>query len=68
MGRKPTDDELADPDFQALFVALEKVSKPVVVTRAGFIHRASTAGSARRTPQLEPSEIEHPVSEGRPDE
>ena len=31
MGRKLTDEELADPDFQALIVALEKVSKPVAV-------------------------------------
>jgi hypothetical protein len=33
MGRKLTDEELADPDFQALIVALEKVSKPVAVKR-----------------------------------
>jgi hypothetical protein len=33
MGRKLTDEEFADPDFQALFVALEKASKPVVVKR-----------------------------------
>ena len=29
MGRKLTDEEFADPDFQALFVALDKASKPV---------------------------------------
>jgi hypothetical protein len=29
MGRKLTDEEFADPDFQTLFVALEKASKPV---------------------------------------
>jgi hypothetical protein len=29
MGRKLTEEELDDPDFQALFVALEKVSKPI---------------------------------------
>ncbi len=29
MGRKLTDEEFADPDFQALFVALEKASKPI---------------------------------------
>jgi hypothetical protein len=33
MGRKLTDEELADPDFQALFVALEKASKPVGIKR-----------------------------------
>ena len=33
MGRKLTDEELADPDFRALLVALEKVSKPIVVKR-----------------------------------
>jgi hypothetical protein len=33
MGRKLTDEELADPDFQALIVALEKASKPVTVKR-----------------------------------
>ena len=31
MGRKLTDEELADPDFQALIVALEKAAKPVGV-------------------------------------
>ena len=30
MGRKLTEDELNDPDFQALLVAVKKVSKPVV--------------------------------------
>ncbi len=29
MGRKLTDDELNDPDFQALLTALKKVAKPV---------------------------------------
>jgi hypothetical protein len=29
MGRKPTDEELNNPDFQALLTALDKVSKPV---------------------------------------
>jgi hypothetical protein len=29
MGRKPTDEELNDPDFQALLAALDKVSKPI---------------------------------------
>ena len=33
MGRKLTDEELADPDFQALIVALEKASKPVTLKR-----------------------------------
>ncbi len=33
MGRTLTDEELADPDFQALIVALEKASKPVTVKR-----------------------------------
>jgi hypothetical protein len=29
MGRKLTDEEFADPDFQALLVSLEKASKPI---------------------------------------
>jgi hypothetical protein len=32
MARKLTDEEFGDPEFQALFVALEKASKPVVQT------------------------------------
>jgi hypothetical protein len=41
MGRKLTEEELADPDFQALIVALEKVSKPVAVKRPNPDHPVS---------------------------
>jgi hypothetical protein len=34
MGRKLTEDEFKDPDFQALLVALKKVSRPVGYLRS----------------------------------
>lgn len=49
MGRKLTDEEFADPDFQALFVALEKAAKPVTV-KVAERRRASVARAAQERP------------------
>jgi hypothetical protein len=57
MGRKLTDAELNDPDFQALMIALNKAARPVSETmteRVAQIERSRPSNSPTRTPaQLE---------------
>jgi hypothetical protein len=63
MGRKLTNEEWADPDFQALFVALEKASKPLGVKPTGAkSHDSSAPASPETAPHSEPSP---PVVSGR---
>jgi len=56
MGRKLTDAEWDDPDFQALFVALEKAAKPVrkklteIRTRAALDAPETAQRSDERAP------------------
>ena len=45
MGRRPTEEELNDPDFRALLAALKKVSKPV-----GHLRAKPPEPSPTRTP------------------
>jgi len=52
MGRKLKDEEFTDPDFQALFLALEKAGKPVAVTvaeRKGAIAGQRKSGQAAKS-------------------
>jgi hypothetical protein len=56
MGRKLTDEEFADPDFQALFVALEKASKPVA-RKIAELKRAAAPQPADGRPNREGASI-----------
>ena len=51
MGRKLTEEELADPDFQALLVALEKVAKPVTLKAIKRWHRPAEQQATEPVPQ-----------------
>jgi len=56
MGRKLRDEEFADPDFQALLVALGKVTKPVTV-KVAERRRASISKDAQELPDREDGSI-----------
>ena len=52
MGRKLKDEEFADPEFQALFLALEKAGKPVsvaVAERKRVIARQPKSGQTAKS-------------------
>jgi hypothetical protein len=54
MGRKPTDEELLDEDFKALFVALEKAAIPV----RKKITQIRNRGDALASPETAPHSAE----------